>query len=356
MLESLERRCLLSTSVTSFHNDPAATGANTSELQLTPTNVKTGSFGKLFATAVDGNVYAQPLVRTGVTIAGSAHDVVFAATENDSLYAIDTGSGNVLWQRTFTSLSNSGGILNNTLGASAIAPVSSADVGATDISPNIGITGTPVIDVQRNLIYLVAKTKETIGGVSHFVQRLHAISMANGTDATSPFLIGDTTGTNTNSTSVYVYGSGDGAVTDPYNGTGRQVVQFNALHESQRASLSLVNNTVYVAWASHGDNGPYHGWILSWNVSNVTSSGFRLTGVLNTSPNQGAAGIGKAAGRWRLNRTGARFYFLTGNGTGGAPTLDSNGMPNNGNYNEALVKAIADPSTAPPIRISTDGD
>src|SRR5262249_26109497 len=166
------------------------------------------------------------------------------------------------------------------------------------ISPEIGITGTPVIDPNTNVLYVVVKTKETIGGSAHYVQRLHAINIGNGTDAATPVLIGDTTNGNTNNTQIYVYGSGDGNIIDPYNGTGKQVVQFNALREHQRGALSLVNNQVYVEWASHGDNGPYHGWVVVWDVSNVTSSGFKMTGVLNTSPNNGLSGIWQ--GRRRL--------------------------------------------------------
>src|SRR5205085_1124461 len=217
------------------------------------------------------------------TRAGAAgvHDVVFAGTEHDSLYAIDAGpaGGAVLWQRTFLDASNPTGDINNTLTATAISAVPSADLGAADISPEVGITGTPVIDPATNLLYLVAKTEETIGGLAHYVQRLHAINIGDGTDAAAPVLIGDTTNGNTNNTQIYVYGSGDGRVTDPYNGTGKQVVQFNALREHQRGALNLVNNQVYVEWASHGDNGPYHGWVAVWDVTNVKSSGFLMKGI-----------------------------------------------------------------------------
>ena len=347
MLEPLEKRTLLSTNVSTFHNDSSSSGANTTEVQLTPSNVKTGSFGKLFATALDGQIYAQPLVQSGVTIGGAVHNVVFVATENDSLYAIDTGSGAVLWKRSFLTLANSGGILNNTLGASSISVVSSTDVYTQDISPSIGITSTPVIDPTTNLIYLVTKTKEVVSGTTYFVQRLHAIKLADGTDAAAPYLIGETTGSNTNATSIYVYGNGDGYVTDPYNNTGRAVVQFNALTENQRPALSLVNHTIYVSWASHGDNGPYHGWVVTWNVANITTSGFALSGVLNTSPNNGESGIWQSGGSLVFEADNSAFYFVTGNGNGGAPSLGTNGMPIGGNFNESLVKAQVDPTTTP---------
>jgi fibronectin type 3 domain-containing protein len=357
-LEELETRLVPSVNVLTFHDDIASTGLNANENQLTPANVKLGSFGKLYTTAVDGQVYAEPLVDTGVTIAngvntrtGAAgvHDVVFVATEHDSLYAIDASvaGGAVLWQRTFLDATNPTGDINNTLNATAIGTVPSGDVNTGDISPEIGITGTPVIDPATNLMYVVVKTKETISGSAHYVQRLHAINVGDGTDAATPALIGDTTNGNTNNTLIYVYGSGDGNVTDPYNGTGRPVVQFNALREHQRGALNFVNNAIYVEWASHGDNGPYHGWVVEWDVTNVKTSGFQMKGVLNTSPNNGLSGIWQGGGRLAFEADGSAFYFETGNGSGGAPTLNSNGFPTNANYNEALVKVVADSTTSP---------
>src|SRR5262249_25502015 len=174
-----------------------------------------------------------------------------------------------------------------------------------------------------------------------------AINIGDGTDAVAPASIGDTTGTNSNTTSIYVYGSGDGHVTDPYNGTGKQVVQFNALRENQRSALSLVNNRVYVAWASHGDNGPYHGWVVTWDLSNVKTTGFLMKGVLNTSPNNGLAGIWQGGGELAFEPDGSAFYFETGNGSGGAPTLNASGFPTNANYNDALVKVVPDSTTGP---------
>jgi hypothetical protein len=156
-LEALESRLAPSANVLTFHNDIASTGLNPNENQLTPANVKVGSFGKLFVTPVDGQVYAEPLVYTGVTIAngvntkpGAAgvHDVVFVATEHDSLYAIDASvaGGAVLWQRTFLDAGNPTGNINNTLGATALSSVPNGEVNTADINPEIGITGTSVID------------------------------------------------------------------------------------------------------------------------------------------------------------------------------------------------------------------
>jgi hypothetical protein len=347
-VEELEARWLPSVNVVTYHNDIASTGLNANETQLNPTNVKVGSFGKLFATTVDGQVYTEALVMTGLTIAGQSQpkDAVLVGTEHDSLYAIDEHPGAVLWQRTFLDTTNPA---NNTLGATAITSVPQADVLSTDITPEIGITGTPVIDPAATTLYLVAKTKETIGGNAHYVQRLHAINLANGSDRVTPYLIGDTTNGNTNNTKIYSSGSGDGNVTDPYNGTGKPVVQFNALRENERGALNLVNNTLYVEWASHGDNGPYHGWVVAWNVANLSTSGFVLTGVFNTSPNGGLTGIWQGAGRLAFEANGSAFYFETGNGPGGHgnPTLDANGFPVDGNYYESLLKVVADPATSP---------
>jgi hypothetical protein len=335
--------------VLTFHNDSASTGLNSAEDLLTPANVRVGLFGKLFTVPLDGQVYAQPLIDTGVTInpgpntslgVAGIYDVVFAATEHDSLYAIDarrTG-GAILWKRSFLDTNNPA---NNTLGASAITTVSSADVSSNDISPEIGITGTPVIDPSTGTLYLVAKTKELIGGVPQVVQRLHAINISDGTDRIAPFLIGDTDG----DTSIYVYGSGDGSVVDPYNGTGKPVVQFNALREHQRAALSLVNNVIYVAWASHGDNGPYHGWVVAWDVSHLSTSGWALKGVLNVTPNGGLGGIWQGSGHLAFEADGSAFYFETGNGSF-ETTLNADGFPINGDYGDSLVKAALDPTTS----------
>jgi len=356
-LEQLEARHLLAVNVSTFHNDLASTGVNAAETILTPANVKVGTFGKQFVTTLDGQVYAQPLVQTGVTIAngvnttaGAAgvHDVVFAATQNDSLYAIDTADGDVLWRRSFLGTTNAGGNVNNTFGATAITTLVPNDVLSGDITPIIGITGTPVIDPVRGLLFVITKTKETTAaGKEWFVQRLHAIKLSDGTDAVNPYLIGRTTDGNTNDTAIYTYGAGDGWVSDPYTGTIRPVVQFNALREHQRPALSLVNDKVYVAWASHADNGPYHGWVAAWDTANLLTSGFELAGLLNTSPQEAESGIWQSGGRIAFEPDGSAFYFLTGNGEGGPPTVGPDGFPVDGNYNEAVVKAVLDPTTSP---------
>src|SRR5262249_41169294 len=141
-VDELEPRLLLATDVLMYHDGPTSTGSDTSETQLTPSNANVSTFGKLFQVQVDGQVYAQPLVATGVDIttgpSPGTHDVVFVATENDSLYAIDADSANgqILWQRSF--------LTSGLPGATSITPVPQADVGGS-FWPEVGITGTPVI-------------------------------------------------------------------------------------------------------------------------------------------------------------------------------------------------------------------
>ena len=125
--------------------------------------------------------------------------------------------------------------------------------------------------------------------------------------------------------------------------------QFNGLRENERGALNLVNNTLYIEWASHGDNGPYHGWVVAWDISNLSTTGWRMTGVFNTSPNGGLAGIWQGGGRLAFESNASAFYFETGNGPSnhGNPVLDGNGFPVDGDYYEALVKVVADTTTTP---------
>ena len=359
MVEPLEHRQAPAVNVLTYHNDIASTGTNAGETVLTPSNVNVNSFGKLGSIALDGQVYAQPLVDSSVAIASGVnttagvsgtYNVVFVATEHDTLYAINTagGANAILWQRSFTNTSAGyvgttlGTNINNPLGATTISTLTSADVNSTDITPEIGITGTPVIDPNTNTIYVSVNTKEVVGGTTYFVQRLHAINIADGTDRLAPYQLGTTTNGNTNNTAIWVYGTGDGEVTDPYTHTGKDVVQFNALREAEREALNLENGQIYLAYASHGDSGPYHGWVVTLAPG---ASSFSLTGVLNTSPNDGLAGIWGGGGRLTFEPDGSYFYFETGNGSGGAPTLNAAGFPTDANYNEAVVKATSDSTT-----------
>jgi autotransporter-associated beta strand protein len=365
-LEVLENRLAPSVNVLSYdYGNTGSTGSNTNETTLTPANVNTSTFGKLATVSTDGQVYAEPLVMQNVSIGATGgdssvnivgptgtHNVVFVATEHDTLYAMDTANGTILWQRSFTNLAlgyvgtTAGTNINNTLSASSITTVPNGDVNSGNIQPEIGITSTPVIDATSNTIFVEVKSKETINGTAHYVQRLHGINISDGTDRYTPYLVGDTSNGNTNNTPIFVYGTGDGNVTDPNKATdgnpGTTIVQFNALRQMNRPGLSFMNGQVYAAFASHGDNGPYHGWVTSWSIS---PSGFTLTGVFCSSPNNGLSGIWSGGGAIQFEPDGSAFYVETGNGSGGNPTLDANGFPTNHNYNEALVKLTADATT-----------
>ena len=132
--------------VTTWHNDLARTGANTRETTLTPANVNVNTFGKLFSTSVDGQVYAQPLYLSNVSIGGGTHNVVYIATQHDSVYAIDADSGTIYAQ---VSLIPRWGTTAN----------STSDLNSADITPEVGITGTPVIDPANNILYVVSTAK-----------------------------------------------------------------------------------------------------------------------------------------------------------------------------------------------------
>jgi hypothetical protein len=326
LLEPLEERLAPSVNVLGYHNNGASNGENLFETILTPANVNVNTFGKLFTTHVDGQVYAQPLYMSGVlvTSAGktSTHNVVYVATEHDGLFAIDADKGNVLWSESFINP------------AKGITTVPSTDTLSGDITPEIGITSTPVIDPTTNTLFLVAKTKEVVSGANHYVQRLHAIDIGTAAEKFGgPVTIADTIFDGTNYTYVSgpsVAGTGDGAV----NGK----ITFNALRQLQRPGLSIVNGNVYIGSASHGDNPPYHGWVLSYNTHTL-----KLTGVFNTTPNGNDGGIWQSGARI-ANDSQGNLYFLTGNGTFDT-VLDKNGFPSKGDYGDSFVKLAVDTTT-----------
>ncbi len=278
--------------VTTYHNDVARDGANNQEYLLTTSNVNQASFGKLFSCTVDGAVYAQPLWVPSVNIAGGTHNVIVVVTMHDSVYVFDadtnTSPCNPYWHK---ALIPSG----ETYGASS-------DVASSDIFPDIGILGTPVIDPSTNTIYLVSKTKTSS---TNYIQRLHALSLATGAEATnSPVTI---------------------AATFPGSCEGGATNTFNALTENQRPGLGLSNGVVYISWASHGDQGTYHGWILGYQTANLTA----VPTVFNVTPNATSAGYCRG-GIWMSGGAPAfdsagNMYVISGNGafngTSGSSTL-----------------------------------
>src|SRR5438046_412905 len=181
-LEHLEARLApANVPVLSGHYDGLLSGANTQETVLTPANVNPSNFGDLFNYAIDGYAYAQPLYVPNLAIGGGTHNVVFAATEHDSVYAFDADGGGQLWQRSFINP------------AAGVTTVPQPDVISGDIVPEIGITGTPVIG--GNTMFVVVKTREVLGGVAHYVQRLHALDITTGLNraASGVVTIGDPT-------------------------------------------------------------------------------------------------------------------------------------------------------------------
>jgi len=274
--------------VTTYHNDNTRSGLNSQETTLRPANVKSTQFGKLYTTKLDGYVYAQPLYVSNVSINGGAHNVLYVASEHDTLYAIDADSGTIYWQQSF--INPAGGVTT----------ASSSDVNCSDLIPEVGISGTPVIDTTTGTIYLLAKTKEN--GV--FVQRLHALDIVTHNEKFGgPVVIQAT-----------VNGNGDGST----NGK----VSFDPLKEHNRPGLLLENGHVVIAWASHCDSGPYHGWVMSYSAGTLAQEA-----VFNTSPNGGLDGIWMSGDGVAADSAG-NLYFATGNGTYDGVT----------NYGDSIMK------------------
>ena len=324
----LERRLVLSgTNLLSYHNDPYLSGANLNETTLTQSNVNPTDFGQLFTQAVDGYVYAEPLYMSNLTIDGAQHNVVFVATQNDTVYAFDADSNlgadaAPLWSHSFTDPAN------------GITAVPQPDVITHDIVPVIGITGTPVIDPTTGTLYVVTKTKQVINGDTahpNYIQTLHALDVTTGQDqfAGGGYLIGDTVdypdGSHINNTAIQVAGTGD----DSVNG----VVTFNALRENQRPALQLDGNLVLVGWASHGDNQPYHGWLAAFDKTTLQPVAW-----FNVDPNGTEAGIWQSGDPPAYDPATGAIYFATGNGT-----FDELGSSPDNDYGESVIRLSPTP-------------
>jgi hypothetical protein len=280
--------------VLTWHNDNARSGANLKETILTPANLNASTFGRLFTIAVDGKVDAQPLYVASVEIRGRGfHNVLYVVTEHDSAYAFDADTGAQLWRV-------------STLGA---GETSSDARGCGQIVPEIGITSTPVIDLQTGALYLVAMSKSASGTYHH---RLHALNLSTGGEEfNGPVEIAATF-------------PGSGA-----EGSGG-MQKFAASQHEDRPALLLVNGVVYTAWGSHCDAAPYTGWVIGYNETTLAQ-----TGVLNLTPNGSDGGIWMAGGGPAADALG-NIYLLMGNGT--FDTTLSGGFPNHGDYGNAFVK------------------
>lgn len=269
--------------VTTSQYDNLRTGATLNEKTLTPQNVNAQQFGKLGAFKVDGAVYAQPLFLPAVEIPGKGkHDVLFVATEHDSVYAFDAyrPTDAPLWQVS---------LLDKKAGEETVP---ARDVQCPFIQPEVGITSTPVIDLQSGTLYVLARTMNGhLLGENQYLQRLHALAITNGAEKFGgPVQI-----------AASVRGKGDGSK----NGE----VRFDALKENPRAPLLLVSNTVYLSWGSSCDVDPYHGWVMAYDAQTLVQKA-----VLNMTPDGSEGGIwGSDTGLGA--DAGGNVYVATGNGT-----------------------------------------
>jgi hypothetical protein len=271
--------------VYTYHNNLARNGANTQEYALTPALVGSSTFGKLFTCSTDGAIYAQPLWVANLTINGAKHNVVYVATQHDGLFAFDADANPCvrLWNVNLID-ANHGGTSGETSVPDSL--VENVGVGGSDISPEIGVTGTPVIAPSTNTLYVVSKSSNSGGAV---FQRLHAIDITTGNEKF---------GGPANITSSITY---------PGRGDGGTSVSFSTHYQNQRSGLTLVNGTVYVAWASHGDIPPYYGWIVAFDASTLA-----VKQVLNVSPNVQYGGIWMGGGAPAADNNN-NLYLITSN-------------------------------------------
>jgi hypothetical protein len=261
-------------------------GVNPKEYALTIGTVNKATFGKLFSCPVDGPLYAQPVYVANLAIPGKGtHNVIFAATENDSVYAYDADSSScqAVWTTAKVSLLGPGEI-----------PLDASDMFAcNDLGDLIGITGTPVIDPGSNTLFVVTRSKDA---AANYYQRIHAISLLDGKErAGSPAVIQGS-----------VAGTGDDS-----NGTS---VPFNSRLHNQRPGLVLLNGVVYISWASLCDIDPYHGWVMGYSASTLAR-----VSVFNATPNGARGGIWMSGAAPAADANGF-LYLITGNGTFDADT------------------------------------
>ncbi len=258
----------LSAQLTTSQWDNARTGANLHETTLTPASVGSAKFGQLYSLNVDGDVYAQPLFVPRVPIPGKgAHNVLYIATEHDSVYAFDAdrSTADPLWHVSF-------------LKPGSIGTLDAADVQCPFIHPEVGITSTPVIDLQSGTLYVLARTRESgTLGMARFVQRLHALAITTGVEKFGgPIEIG--------------------------------APGFDGRRENPRAGLLLANDQVIMTWGSSCDVKPYNGWVMAYDRRTL-----RQTAAFNTSPNAGESGIWQADTAPAADAQG-NIYVATGNG------------------------------------------
>jgi len=287
--------------VLTFHNGWSRTGVNSTETTLTTSNVNSSSFGKLFVIPTDGHVDAQPLYVSSLLVgAKGTHNVLFVATEHDSVYAFDADTGATLWH------------------ASMLLPgeTTSDDRNCGQVIPEIGVTSTPVIAPHigpHGTIFVIAMSKNSSGS---YFQRLHALDITTGAEQ---------------------FG-GPVAIQATYPGTGDNSmngsVVFDPKMYKERAGLLLVNGVIYTTWASHCDIRPYTGWVIAYSATTLAQ-----VGVLNLTPN-GSEGAIWASGAGPAADSQGNVYWLEANGTFDT-TLNASGFPSQGDFGNSFVKMSA---------------
>ena len=287
--------------VLTYHNDNARTGQNLAETLLTPATVNSNRFGKLMNVILDGKVDAQPLYLSGLSIAGrGVHNVVFAATEHDSVYAFDANSGQVYWQ---VSLLGAGETPSDARSCS-------------QVTPEIGITATPVVDLSagpHGTIYLVAMSKDAGG---NYYQRLHALDLTSGAEEFGA------------PQTVQATYPGTGA-----NSSNGQVV-FDPKQYKERPGLLLLDGVVYTSWGSHCDIRPYTGWIIGYDGRTL-----QQTSVFNFDPNGSEGALWNSGGAPAVDAQGNIFVSVSNGSFDTA--LNSQGFPAAGDFGNSFVKLIA---------------
>ncbi len=283
--------------VLTYHNNNGRTGLNSSETTLTLANVNSATFGKLFVLTLDGLVDAEPLYLSQVTIQGSTHNVLIAATEHNSVYAFDADTGSQLWQ--ITTLKS--------------GETTSDNRGCGQVSPEIGITSTPVIARPKGsngVIYVVAMSKDSSG---NYYQRLHALDASTGNELHGgPVTI-----------AAQYPGTGD-------NSSGGFVI-FDPSQYKERSALLLAGGEIYLTWASHCDIRPYTGWIMGYNPNTLAQKT-----VINVTPNGNEGAIWGAGGGLTADGSG-NIFFLDANGIFDTD-LNSSGFPQSGDYGNAFIR------------------
>ena len=282
------------TDVTTYKNDLSRSGQNLSESSLTPTTVTSSNFGLLRMLQVDGRVDAQPLYLSQLSAAGGSFNAVFVATEHDSVYAFDSDSGTVLW--------------HVSLLAAGESP--SNDHGCNQVSPEIGVTSTPVIDRAagaHGTIYVVAMS---VDAQSNYHQRLHALDAATGAELLN----------------------GPTEITATYSAAGTAASSFDPRYYEERAALTLSGGTVYTSWTSHCDAPPYGGWIIAFAQSTLARNG-----ALNVAANSSSGPSIWMSGGGPAVDSGGNIHLLTANGAFEA-TMDANGFPNRQDFGNSFLK------------------